>query len=248
MHHCFFLLFFFFLVSIACAQQHKQEGVVYENKTHLSLSDITIENLNGNFKTKTDKQGRFFIHANVNDLLVFNGFGYKPDTVMLINLNAREFYIEPAQHLLNEVVINGKGASAVNQSAFKQPVDPDFHNQTMIYQRNVDGPNADSSVKGGISLRIWSNKKTEKDAKKQAQLVERDKMITQIQQAFSEQNVGKYIPLKNQELHCFVLRYSPDIKTFTSEDFNMATYISKCYKQFVTLSPEERMKSSIFGN
>jgi hypothetical protein len=243
-----FVFIFLFLASFAYAQQHTLKGVVYENKTHVALAGINVENLNGKFKAQTNEQGHFIIQAKVSDLLVFNGSRYKPDTVVITNLYAREFYLDPIQHVLNEVVINAKGAGSVNQSAFKQPIDPDFHNQTMTYQRNVDGPNADGSVKGGVSLRIWSNKKTENDARKKEQLATNDKITAQIQQAFSEENIKKYVPLKDQELHSFAMRYSPDIKTFTGKDFNLASYISKCYQEFLKLSPEERSKTSIFGN
>ncbi len=243
-----FLVIFLFLASFAYAQQHTQEGIVYENKTHVALAGINIENLNGKFKTQTDKQGRFIIQAKMSDMLVFKGFGYKADTVVVTDLHAREFYLDPLQHMLSEVEINGKGPGSVNQSAFNKPKDPDFHNQTMTYQRNNTGPNADGSVKGGVSLRVWSNKKTENDARKKEQEAKNDKITAQIQQAFSKESIEKYVPLKDQELHSFVMRYSPDIETFTSEDFNLALYINKCYKEFVKLSPEERLKTSIFGN
>ncbi|MDN3550126.1 hypothetical protein [Mucilaginibacter aquaedulcis] len=243
-----FVFIFVFLTSFAFAQQHTLEGVVYELKTHVALADINIENLNGKFKTQTDKEGHFVIEAKAGDLLAFSGSRYKADTVLLTNLLGREFYLAPVQHMLKEVVVNAQGAAAVNQSAFKQQIDPNFHNQTMAYQRNVDGPNADGSIKGGVSLRIWSNKKTENDAKKREQQAQREKIITQIQQAFSDENVEKYVPLRGQELHSFALRYSPDIKTFTSEDFNLAKYISNCYKEFLKLTPEERLKTPIFGD
>lgn len=242
------MLMVLFSASLVYAQQHKQEGIIYENKTHVALAGINIENLTGKFKTQTDKLGRFLIPANINDLLVFAGFGYKADTIMLTNLNAHEFYVDPLQHMLNEVVIYGKNASPVNQSVFKQPVDPYFHNQTMTYQRNVDGPNADGSIKGGFSLRVWSNKKAEKNAKKEELLSANERISEQSQQLFSEENVGKYVPLKDKELHSFVLRYSPGKKTFDHEDFNLAIYISKCYKEFIKLSPEERLKVPIFAN
>lgn len=243
-----FIVIFSFLASFAYAQQHTQEGVVYENKTHVALAGIYVENLNGKFKTQTDKQGKFIIQAKMSDMLVFNGFGYKPDTVVVTDLRTREFYLDPLQHLLNEVEINGKGLGGVNQSAFKQPKDPQFHNQTMNYQRDVDRPGGSGAIKGGINLRIWSNKKNENDAKKRELEAKNDKITAQIQQAFSKESIEKYVPLKDQELHSFVMRYSPDIATFTSEDFNLASYISKCYKEFVKLSPEERLKTSIFEN
>ncbi|AYL99095.1 carboxypeptidase-like regulatory domain-containing protein [Mucilaginibacter celer] len=239
------VLIFLFIASFAYAQ-HSQEGIVYEIKTHIALPGINIENLNGKFKTQTDKQGHFSVPAKGGDLLVFSGMAYKTDTVVVTNLDARYFYLTPKQHQLNEVVINGKGAAAVNQSAFAQPIDPLFHNQTMTYQRNTDGPNADGSVKGGVSFRIWSNKSTENNAKKQAQLEERDRIITKIQQTFADDNISKYVPLKDQELHAFAVRYTPDIKTFTAKEFNLTTYISKCYEEFIKLSPGERLKVPVF--
>ncbi|MEO3403557.1 hypothetical protein AAFN85_06620 [Mucilaginibacter sp. CAU 1740] len=239
------VLILLFIASFAYAQ-HTQEGIVYEIKTHIALSGIKVENLNGKFKTQTDKQGHFSVPAKGGDLLVFSGMAYRTDTVVVTSLDARYFYLTPSQQQLNEVVINGKGAAAVNQSAFNQRIDPLFHNQTMTYQRNTDGPYGDGSVKGGVSLRVWSNKSTENNARKQAQLEERDRNITKIQQTFSDDNIGKYVPLKNQELHAFTVRYTPDIKTFTAKEFNLATYLSKCYEEFQKLSPEEKLKVPVF--
>jgi hypothetical protein len=235
-----FVLIFSLIASLGYAQ-HTQDGIVYENKTHVALAGITVQNLNGKFKTVTDKQGRFSLSAKVSDMLVLNGFGYKPDTVVVTDLHAREFYMDPLQHMLNEVEVTGKGA--INPSIMKQPKDPDFHNQTMTYQRNTDG-----SVKGGINLRVWSNKKTENDAKKKEKQDKDDKITAQIQQAFSKESIEKYVPLKDQELHSFIMRYSPDIETFTSSEFNLALYLNKCYKEFLKLTPEERLKASIFDN
>lgn len=240
------LILILLLITSFAYAQHSQEGIVYEIKTHIALPGIKVENLNGKFKTQTDKQGHFSVPAKGGDLLVFSGMAYKTDTVVVTNLDARYFYLTPLQQQLNEVVISGKGAGAVNQSAFSQKIDPLFHNQTMTYQRNTDGPNGDGSVKGGISLRVWSNKSTENNARKQAQLEERDKTITKIQQTFSDDNIGKYVPLKAQELHAFAVRYTPDIKTFTAKEFNLATYLSKCYDEFMKLSPEEKLKVPVF--
>lgn len=240
----YFVLIFSLLASFAYAQ-HTQDGIVYENKTHVALPNISILNLNGKYRATTDKQGRFSIAAKVNDLLVFSGFGYAPDTVVVIDLRAREIFMDPIQHMLNEVKING-GAVA-NPSIMQKPKDPDYHNQTMNYQRDLDRPGASGAIKGGVNLRIWSNKKTENDAKKKEQQDKNDKITAEIQQAFSKESIEKYVPLKDQELHSFVMRYSPDIPTFTSEEFNLAAYISKCYKEFIKLSPEERLKTSIFN-
>jgi hypothetical protein len=240
-----FVLIFSLIASFSYAQ-HTQDGIVYENKTHVALAGITVQNLNGRFKTVTDKQGRFSLSAKISDMLVLNGFGYKPDTVVVTDLHAREFYMDPLQHMLNEVEVTGKGV--INPSIMKQPKDPDFHNQTMTYQRDVDRPGGDGSIKGGVNLRIWSNKKTENDAKKREKQDKNDKITAQIQQAFSKESIEKYVPLKDQELHSFIMRYSPDIETFTSSEFNLALYLNKCYKEFLKLTPEERLKASIFDN
>ncbi|UOE52391.1 hypothetical protein MTO98_15020 [Mucilaginibacter sp. SMC90] len=84
-------------------------------------------------------------------------------------------------------MINCKGTSSINQSAFKQPI-------------------ADPNTEDSVNLRLWWSKKSEKDAMKQQRLAKKVKITTQIQHAFSKEAIGKYVPLNGQKLHCFVLR------------------------------------------
>ncbi|WDF54595.1 hypothetical protein [Mucilaginibacter sp. KACC 22063] len=216
------------------------EGRVYEEKTHNGLSSITVTNTRSGQQTQTLKYGAFVIGARVNDMLVFTGVGFKPDTLLLTDLRFKEVYLTPVSTQLAEVTI--KGQAQANSKATIIPKDVDFHNQTMQYQMNQNG-----SYKGGVNLRVWSSKKGERDRKKEKEMLENDKVSKEIAQAFSEENLQKYIPLKGQELSGFIVRYSPNVDTYTSAEFNLANYLNKCYKEFMQLPLSERIKTDIFN-
>lgn len=231
------------LLSALCRGQ-TLEGRVTEDKSNIFLNGADVQNLRTKQHVPTDKNGNFSIEARVNDLVVFSLYNYTPDTLLVTDLKPKLISLQPQTHMLNEVQVNGR--SEANKQATTMPKDWDYHNQTMNYQRNLDGPNPDGSMKGGVNMRIWSNKKEEHEAAKRALEAKNDKIATQIQKTFSEDNISKYVPLKNPELHSFIMRYSPDIKTYTAADFNLSAYLNKCYKEFIKLPPDERTKASIF--
>lgn len=231
---CFFLFAFF------TVRAQNVTGRVYEDKTHVLLANINIQNLTSKQRTITDGKGRFTVEAKLNDLIVFSGFGYQPDTLVVTDFKEREIIMIPIQHMLNEVRVNASGKA--NSKATAIPFDRDFHNQTMQYQMDDNG-----NYKGGVNIRFWASKKGEHERKKEAQMIQNDKTSLEIAQVFSEENVSKFVPLKGEELKAFVIRYSPDIKTYHSPEFNLVTYINQCYKEFVKLPEAERKKTSIFN-
>lgn len=218
----------------------RMEGRVYEEKTHNGLPNITVTNLRTQQQTQTLKYGAFIINARVNDMLLFTGIGFKPDTILLTDVHAKEVYMTPIATQLAEVKIQGQ--SQANQQAFAMPKDRDFHNQTLQYQMDDTG-----GYKGGVSLRIWSSKKGERDRKKEAAMLHNDAISSDIAKAFDPDNIAKFLPLKDKELEGFVVRYTPNVATFTDPAFNYTAYLNKCYKEFMQLPAEERVKTDIFG-
>ncbi|PTQ98008.1 hypothetical protein C8P68_103167 [Mucilaginibacter yixingensis] len=222
------LLILSLFVFTANAQQ-KLSGRVFENKTRIYLAGVRIQNLRTKKFTETDDKGHFNIDAALNDVVVFNNFGYEVDTLVLINFKPKEVFLEPKKHMLNEVNVN------VQQVQSFKTYDRDFHNQTMIYQRDNNG-----NLKGGISLRIWSNKKEERQQAKGAQWVYTERYRLIIDTVFALRNLSKYLPLNGDELMAFRVRYMPTVPQYTSSDFNLLRYIDSCYKNFETLPADKR--------
>lgn len=227
MRHLTFILFLFL-----CTQSLAQEtlkGRVFENKTKISLSDVRIQNLRTKKFTQTDANGRFDIAATLNDLLVFTNFGYQPDTLFITSLKPAEIFLEPKPHMLDEVNVMGQQIQS-----FKT-YDPEFHNQSVVYQRDANG-----NYKGGIAIRIWSNKKKERQQRKLAKQLytERNRLI--IDTVFGLRNLSRFLPLQGDELLAYRIRYIPTVKQYTNDSFNLLRYIDSCYKLFQALPPEKR--------
>ncbi len=231
---------FLFAVTTTFAQQ-VQQGKVIENKTNIGLIDIVVRNLSTNQLSITDHKGAFKINAKINDLLVLSGFGYKTDTVLVVNFRYMEVFMQPTDHLLQEVKINAFGK--VNKQATILPFDKDNHNQTMNYQLDPKT----GYYKGGINLRVWTNKREEKDRAMLNKLTEKDAAAKDIAEVFTDKNIAQYVPLKEKELAGFIMRFTPSADTFRSADFVLSAYLSACYKEFIKLSPEDRQKTSIFN-
>jgi len=222
------------LFAITANAQQKLSGRVFENKTHIHLAGVRIQNLRTKKFTETDDKGRFDIDAVLNDVIVFNNFGYEIDTLVLISLKPKEIFLEPKKHMLDEVNVTSQQVQS-----FKK-YDPDFHNQSVVYQRDENG-----NLKGGIAIRIWSNKKEERQQAKAAQweYTERNRLI--IDTVFALRNLSKYLPLRGDELMAFRVRYMPTVPQYTSNGFNLLRYIDSCYKNFETLPAEKRKLATL---
>jgi hypothetical protein len=220
------------ITSVACAQT-MQSGTVYENKTRIVLQGIRVENSKTSKYVITDKAGKFSIQAKVGDLLLFTGFFYHADTVLLTNLREREVFLTPKQHMLNEVNVTNLDVKT-RQGAYQ---DPDFHGQTMVYQRDAKYP---EYYKGGIAIRLNYWKKDEKKREKLDEFYKKQDTQDEIAKVFSHDNIAKYLPLTGAELDNFILLYIPSVKTYTSTDFNLAAYLDKSYKTFMELPPDKR--------
>ena len=222
-----------FFIENTYAQQ-TVKGQVFENSTRIPLAGIRIENTRTKIKTETDIKGKFTISAKVNDVLVFQGFAYQPDTLFLGDLKQLEVFLDPSKNMLKQVDVKGV---EINTSGW---TDPAFHNQTVVYSRNGDG-----SYKGGVTFRVWSNHSAERKREKQEKQQRTEQMRLQIDGFFSQQNLLRYLPIKPEEVGSFRSRYIPTLAEYTSNDFNLLMYLDSCYKQFMKLPAEKRLANRI---
>jgi len=219
------------MVTVTRAQT-QVKGRVYEEKTHTVLINIEVKDIDHKQITTTDNNGSFTIRANVGDRLVFGGFSYLADTVLVANKFEFEVYLTPKQNMLNTVNITLNSVAA--PTTFKQ-YDPMYHGQTVGYQTDNNG-----NYKGGLAVRVsdWNKdaKKKERDAKMEADGAIRDK----IDAAFNATTVVKYVPLKGDDLAGFIELYKPTVELYNSPDFKLVNYINDSNKEIVKLPADKR--------
>jgi hypothetical protein len=217
------------------------DGRVLENKTRIGLRGVIVENLSNKLKAITGVDGRFSIAANTGDLLLLRNFGYQTDTVLLTDMHDREIFMEPRRTELNQVTINGNHIDTAQVAKNMQYYDPQFHGQTMVYHRDDK-----KQFDGGIILRMHYFKGDEKKKKKAAEKEHLRILSEEISTIFTADNISFYLPLKGIDLDNFLILYTPAIKVYNSADFNLLVYLNTSYKNFLTLTPEQRKAGHIF--
>jgi len=219
-------------------------GRVLENKTHIKLHGVRIENLSTHLKTLSGEAGEFSIAAKTGDLIVFRNFSYQPDTLLLTDMHEREVLLTPQSTMLNQVnITDTSGRSSVADKNAKLPYDPQFHGQTAVYHRDGNG-----NYVGGVDFRLHYFTKDDHDKRKAAQKEKDRETVDQIISVFTEANLSQYVPLKGDDMVDFILLYLPDVKVYQSKDFNLLSYLNACYKTWQTLTPGERKAGRLFKN
>jgi len=225
-------MFLYLLFALSAASAYSQQtinGRVLEYKTRVGLTAINIINLNTKQTALSNNQGNFAINASLNDILVFKGFAYQNDTLVITKLNNIEVFMLPQQHLLKDVKVTSMDGPSM------AIYDPNFHGQTTNYQTDKNG-----NFKGGVNFRFWYWKKDERKKEKLRKLLQNEQLYNDIASAFTAKNVAGYIPLKGAELDSFIRMYIPSIKVYTASNFNMAEYLNNSYKKFMLLTAEKR--------
>ena len=205
-------------------------GRVIENKTTIGLANIFIQNLTNNSNTLSDQAGKFSLPAKLGDLVLFKGFSYHPDTVLVTTLSKTEIFLNPQKFPLQEVTVTSTELKKklVIYSA-------EFHGQPVVYHRDYKG-----NYDGGVTLRLHYWKKGEHDKQKLDKKLKEFDTMDQIHEVFVPESIGKYVPLTGEELDNFIDLYTPNVKEFSRKDFNLLTYISESYKKYLALPPDQR--------
>ncbi|MCR8558072.1 hypothetical protein KXD93_10480 [Mucilaginibacter sp. BJC16-A38] len=237
------LVCFCLVAAVTVKAQSVFSGRVLEDKTRITLHSVKIENLTSKLKTISLNDGSFSIAAKVGDILVFNAFSYQPDTLLITDMHAREIFLISKTTMLNQVnITDTSGRSKANPNAV-QHYDPMFHGQAVVYQRD-----ADFRPVGGIAIRLHYWSKDEKKRRKAAQSAKDREISERISAIFTPLNIANYVPLKGVDMDHFLMLYTPDVKEYTDKKFQLAPYLSACYENWQTLTPEQKKAGEIFGN
>lgn len=233
------------LVSCLCFYNaHAQQtlsGVVFENGTRIPLAGIRIQNTRTKLGTETDINGKFSMEAKVNDILVFQGFAYLTDTVLLTDLKPHDIFMLPGKTMLKQVDVHNQeikvnGLRDTGRS--KSPLN--YNGQSMVYHVDKSG-----YYDGGVTFRLWYWKKDQHKQAKRAREQYEEGIKLNIDQVFSAANLVKYLPLKPQEINSFKSHYTPSVKAYTANDFNLLLYLNTSYKLFMKLPPEKRLADKL---
>ena len=244
MHVFKYLLTFYITLLLALSVQAQSvfSGRVLENKTRITLKGVRVRNLVNRFVTITKDKGEFSIAAKPGDILILTLFSYKPDTLLLTDVHDREIFLQLQVNMLNQVTITDSSGRTENaKKNMVLPYDPMFHGQTVVYQR--DG---NLNPTGGIALRLHYFTKDDHDKRKAAQKAEDRKTVEEIENIFTPENIGRYVPLKGIDLNNFMLLYTPDVERYKNKQFNLLTYLNACYKEWQTLSDADKKSGQLF--
>jgi hypothetical protein len=226
----FILVYLLLCLSAASAySQQMLKGRVLEDKTRVGLISINITNLNTKQTAITDNKGNFAIKANLNDILLFKGFAYQNDTLVITKLKNYEVFMLPQEHTLKEVKVTSMDGPSM------AIYDPYFHGQTTAYQTDKNG-----NFKGGVNFRLWYWKKDEHKRDKLKKMLQNEQIYAEIARAFTPENVTNFVPLKSAELDNFIRMYTPPLKVYTANTFNLTDYLNACYKKFMLLPTQKR--------
>lgn len=221
------------LLAFGKAQaQDLLKGRVQEQRNEVLLPGIRIENSTQHQTVFTDSKGSFMIRAKKGDVLYFTGMNYITDTVYVAGLKYMVVSLVLRQNELKEVKVKNSELKLGSLSA--APETGPLGSKTVVYQPN-----------GGLKVKLFDSHSDQKKREKLEKLEEEGEQYREIQAAFNAETVKKYIPLSGQELKNFVMKYTPDSKTFFSDKFNMAAYINESYKEFMKI-PEDKRKSPTY--
>src|ERR1700760_3882646 len=109
----YFLLLLFCVTVSAAFGQDVFRGKVYEHNTHIVVGGIEVRNMTNKTVTTTDDKGNFTIGAKKGDLVIFKGFSYEPDTLVVTTLT-QEVYLIPQSRMLKEVQVKNDSTSRFN--------------------------------------------------------------------------------------------------------------------------------------
>lgn len=230
----------FMLIAISAYGQQLIKGRVLEHKTRVGLVSINVQNLTTKQTTLTDSKGWFTIKASLNDLLLFKGFAYQKDTLLVTRYTEFEVFLQPQAHVLNDVKVTGTGMDGPSMAIY----DPYFHGQTTAYQTDDNG-----NFKGGVNFRFWYWKKDERKKKRLEKMLKDEQLRNQIAQVFSAKNLAAFVPLKRAEMEAFIRLYTPTVNVYEANSFSLPDYLNTCYKKFMQLPIEKRQinaDSSLF--
>lgn len=238
------------LLVAATASAQEFTGLLMGELTRMPLAHAAVSS--GEHVVLSNPYGVFTIEHKSGDSIRISCAGYDYYSLMP-KANSRTdtlvIYLRPKLYALNEVTIRAKRdfkADSINNRKMFANVfaykgitigdvmihrDPYYY----VYPNYIDAPNNLTQIVGFDVLRLASllSKKKDKTTKLKRTLL-KNEADNYIDQRFGKNKVAEVTTLKGDSLRTFMDRYRPgteQLKKMT--DYEIVTYIKKCYTQFV---------------
>lgn len=215
------------LLCICCTINLKAQitGQVFDQSKRTAIGKVEVFNMTNNSLAYTNAKGNFSIKGKVNDILVFMMPGYQSDTVLLINLQPLRRYLE--------IETNTLAAVSVNRKSLRDQYAQTFNKANAVLLTPGRGllfyPSAYFSKEG-------------KRARKLKRMIKQEEIDLQIDKRFNVKMITAILPLKQQELDAFMVRYRPSLKFVQrADDADFKFYLMDAYDKFKRLPASKKV-------
>ncbi len=205
-------------------------GLVFDRQSRKPMDKVDVFNLNNKTQALSNAKGEFSIKAAVNDLLVFSSPGYRPDTLLLVDLKPLRRYLEIAVNTLNTIAV-------VEKMDIKKQYAQTFNKANGVL------------LQQGRGLLLYPStlfSREGRQARYFKRMLKREETEKKIDKRFNIKTITALLPIKQPELDAYMLLYRPSLKfvSKTSEaDFKL--YLMDSYSKFKLLPPEKRVLPSL---
>jgi hypothetical protein len=198
-----------FIFSQKGFSQRTHWGRIYDEKSHLVLESVSVENISSDRSNSSDQGGNFKISAKPGDTLVFSSIAYAPDT-LIININD--------EAMLNAIYLRPRAKFLAAVTVLDDQYSRDSLERKNYYRKFTDSTgfakmiNDSSVASGGFGITlspISYFSKSQKNARKFKKRLAEDERQAYVDSRFSRGYVARITALKGDSLQTFLIRYRP---------------------------------------
>ena len=227
MNRLIFICTMLLLASFVQAQS-TLSGRIYEKVSDSVISGINVWNNTTKNYVIFDKEGRYGIDANEDDIIIFSGAGYVNDTLLV----SYDKLLTQQDITMNIQFISLRGIKVTN-SYYKDSLARRDEYSNIYNQKGITGGNRPTD---GVGVSVSALSFFSYKAKKQRELkrkLERDEEESYIDYSFPVEMVKNFTKLEGDSLRLFMYRYRPSYEFCRKTDrANMLVYVSDKLKEF----------------
>ena len=227
--HCFVVLLFILVFHAQSFAQQTVNGKVYSATTDSIITGASIFNRNSKQVVYSGKDGRYSIAASENDILIFSGVGFVPDTVTVqFQMLLTSYDVSMKQDIVYLPEVRVTSSYSLDSLARRN-----YYAHIYAKQPGITGRNRPSDGVG-ISLSPFSYFSAEAKQKR----ILKKRLVKQEREAYIDFSfppdwVARLTGLKDDSLRLFIYRYRPSYDFCRRTDRQgMIIYISDRLKEF----------------